>query len=196
MRELVEAGQLVKIIPHNFKNANKGIIKEVSADGFILELEYEPEGILQNNYCEFYTQSKNGMLYFDSYPKEINGKTLKIANPAKHKFLQRRQYTRVKYNHDLNLCTGDKCHSIYTFDVSAGGMKFKTSENINIESEYTIKLPLSAEQEVECRFSPIRIEKNNDKTYTLSGKFDFNDSRDKMTLIQFCAKRSMEIANK
>lgn len=196
MRELVEAGQLVKIIPHDFKNANKGTIKEVMPDGFLVELEYEPVGILKNNYCEFYTQSKYGMLYFDSYAKEINGKTVKIANPAKHKFLQRRQYTRVKYNHDLALTANDKSHKIYTFDVSAGGMKFKTPENVNIELDYNIKLPLSAQQEIECTFSPIRIEKNSDKTYTLSGKFDFLNSRDKMTLIQFCAKRSMEIANK
>lgn len=196
MRELVEKDQKVKIIPHDFKNANKGIIKEVDSDGFVLELEYEPEGIMKNNYCEFYTQSKYGMLYFDSYAKEISGKTLKVANPAKHKFLQRRQYTRVKYNHTLDLCANNVCYKISTFDVSAGGMKFRTTENVNIELDYAIKLPLSSEQKIECKFSPIRIEKSENNSYVLSGKFDFNNSKDKMTLIQFCAKRSMEIANK
>lgn len=75
-------------------------------------------------------------------------------------------------------------------------MRFKTKENVNIELEYKVVLPLSEEQSVECIFSPIRIEKNNDGGYTLSGRFDYNNSKDKMTLTQYCAKRSIEIRNK
>ncbi len=97
MRELISKDQRIIMVPHDFKYANKGTITEVAPDYFTLELDYEPEGLLKNNYCEFYTQTSHGTLYFDSYAKEINGKTLKIASPAKHKFLQRRQYTRIKY---------------------------------------------------------------------------------------------------
>ena len=85
---------------------------------------------------------------------------------------------------------------ITTLDISAGGMKLKTGENINIEKDYKITLPLSEEQNIECVFSPIRIEKNNEGGYTVSGRFEYNSSRDRMTLIQYCAKRSIEIKNK
>ncbi len=195
MRELIEKNQRITMVPFDFKNANKGLITEVTPEGFTLELDYEPDGILKSNYCEFYTTTKNGILYFDSYAKDINGKTLKIANPAKHKFLQRRKFTRIKFVHDLEMSSGDISHKITTLDISAGGMKFKTKENFNIELDYNVTLPLSDEQSVECVFSPIRIEKNNDG-YTLSGEFKYSDNMKKMTLIQYCSKRSIEIENK
>ncbi len=196
MRELVEKGQRVIIIPADFKFANKGTITDVAPEGFTLELEYKPEHILRSNYCEFYLESKYGTLYFDSYPKSIEGNTLFIASPAKHKFLQRRQYTRVKYVHDLELFAGDDKFPVTTLDISAGGMKFKTKSNVNIEGEYCITLPLSEAQSVTCKYSPIRIEKGTNGEYTHSGRFLFNENRDKMTLIQYCTKRSIEIKNK
>ncbi len=196
MRELISKNQRIIMVPHDFKFANKGVITDVAPDYFILELDYAPEGILKSNYCEFYTQTKHGTLYFDSYAKEINGNTLKIASPAKHKFLQRRQYTRIKFVMELELVSNEKLLKITTLDISAGGMKFKTFEHINIDENYKITLPLSEEQNIECKFSPIRIEKNNDDGYTVSGRFEYVSSRDKMTLIQYCAKRNIEIKNK
>ena len=196
MRELIEKDQRIIMVPHDFKFANKGTITDVQPDCFTLELDYDADGVLRSNYCEFYTQTSHGTLYFDSYAKEINGKTLKIANPAKHKFLQRRQYTRIKYILDLDMYTESETKKITTLDISAGGMKFKTNDTINIEKDYRITLPLSEEQNVECGFSPIRIEKNNEGGYTISGRFDYNSSKDKMTLTQYCAKRSIEIKNK
>lgn len=195
MRELLEKGKSITVVPTDFRNVNRGTITEVSPEGFVVELELEPKGILKRNYCEFFTQNQYGTLYFTSFPQEINGKTLRIANPAKHKYLQRRQYTRVKYNYDLELRNADNnMHRIYTFDISAGGMKFKCSEAINIDAQYNVTLPLSSVQSVECIFHPIRIEKGAE--YTVSGKFSYKTERDKMILTQFCAKRSIEIRNK
>ena len=196
MRELIEKGRKVTVVPADFKCANKGTIVEVEPRYFTVELEYDPASIMRHNYCEFYTQTTHGTLYFDSYPETIEGKRIKVANPAKHRFLQRRQYRRIKYVYDLDLKGDGVTHKITTLDISAGGMKFRTNENINIEGRYSIVLPLSEEQSVECFFVPIRIEKNENGGYTLSGRFEYNDSKDRMTLIQYCAKRSIEIRNK
>ncbi len=195
MRELLEKGKRITVVPTDFRNSNKGTITEVSPEGFIVELDYEPQGMLKRNYCEFFTQNQYGTLYFTSFPQEINGKKLRIANPAKHKYLQRRQYTRVKYNHDLVMVSGENQQQIHTFDVSAGGMKFRSDRAIDIDSEYKVNLPLSSVQNVECLFIPIRIEKGNDG-YTVSGRFSYLSDRDRMVLTQFCAKRSIEIRNK
>ncbi len=196
MRELLEKDRKITIIPHDFRNSNKGTITEVSPNGFTIELDYDSVGMMKHNYCEFYTQTQYGTLYFTSYPKEIEDRKIFVANPAKHKFLQRRQYTRIKYMKDLEMYSGDVSHKILSLDISAGGMKFKTNENFNIELDYKVVLPLSEIQSVECIFSPIRIEKNSDGGYTLSGRFNYISNRDKMTLIQYCAKRSIEISNK
>lgn len=196
MRELVVENQEILMIPQDFKFANKGIVTEVRAGDFTLELSYEPDGILKNTYCEFYTQTSHGKLYFDSYAKEINGKTLIVASPAKHKFLQRRQYTRIKYINELEMSMDGQVYKISTLDISAGGMKFKTDENINIEGSYDISVPIFNGKFVDCKFQPIRIEKRSEGGYTLSGQFVYKSGHDKMILTQFCAKRSVEIKNK
>lgn len=196
MRELVVENQEILLIPQNYKFANRGKVTSVRAGDFTLELDYEPDGILENTYCEFYTQTSHGKLYFDSYAKEINGKTLVIASPAKHKFLQRRQYTRVKYINELLLSFDGSVYKISTLDISAGGMKFSTGDNLNIEGSYDVLLPLSENVELACKFQPIRIEKRSEGGYTVSGQFVYNSNHDKMILTQYCAKRSVEIKNK
>lgn len=196
MRELIEKDRKITVVPSDFKCANKGTIVDVEPRYLTIELEYEPDGIMRHNYCEFYTQTNHGTLYFDSYPETIEGNRVKIANPAKHRFLQRRQYTRIKFVHELDLTADNIAHKITTLDISAGGMKIKTNENINIEGNYKIVLPLSEEQFVECVFSPIRIEKNENGGYTISGRFEYHNNKDKMTLTQYCTKRSIEIQNK
>ncbi len=163
--------------------------------------EYDPKGFLINNYCEFYTQNKYGTVFFTSFPKAIEGRTLKISNPAKHKFLQRRQYRRIKFINDIVMKSGGKDYKITTLDISAGGMKLKTDANIDIEKTYSLTLPLSAEQSVDTVFAPIRIEKAGGQLgiaagYVLSGQFTFKNDHDKMVLTQYCAKRSIEIRNK
>lgn len=196
MRELVVENQEILMIPQNFKFANRGKVTEVRAGDFTLELDYEPEGVLENTYCEFYTQTSHGKLYFDSYAKEINGKTLIIASPAKHKFLQRRQYTRIKYMNELDLVLDGNTYKISTLDISAGGMKLITTSNINIEGTFDVSLPLTDNVTLACKFQPIRIEKRNEGGFTVSGQFVYNSSHDKMILTQYCAKRSVEIKNK
>ena len=196
MRELIEKDRKITVVPADIKCANKGTVTNVEPRFFTVELEYEPQGIMRHNYCEFYTQTTHGTLYFDSYAETIEGKTIKVANPAKHRFLQRRQYTRIKYVHDLNINFDSGSHKIMTLDISAGGMKLKTDENIDIEKVYNITLPLSENQSVNCQFSPIRIEKNENGGYTISGRFEYSDNKAKMILTQFCAKRSIEIRNK
>ena len=196
MRELVVENQEILMIPQNFKFANRGKVTEVRAGDFTLELDYEPEGVLENTYCEFYTQTSHGKLYFDSYAKEINGKTLVIASPAKHKFLQRRQYTRIKYMNELDLVLDGNTYKISTLDISAGGMKLITASNINIEGTFDVTLPLTDNVTLACKFQPIRIEKRNEGGFTVSGQFVYNSSHDKLILTQYCAKRSVEIKNK
>ena len=133
MRELIKKDQLVTIIPHDFKDSNKGKVTEVSLDGFTMDLKYVPRGMIKQNICDFYSLTDNGYLYFESYIKDINGNSISIANPKKHRFLQRRKFTRIKFIEDLELKYNDITHHVQTLDLSAGGMKLKTTENVNIE---------------------------------------------------------------
>jgi len=196
MNELVKKEQIISIVPQDFRNANKGRITEVNDDGFLIEVKHSPNGILLNNLIEFYSQTQHGVLYFESDVVKIDDNIITVANPIKHRFLQRRQFTRIKFIQQIELVSEESSYSISTIDLSAGGMKIKSAENVNIELLYDICIPLSNDQQVKCKFQPIRIEKRDDGFYTLSGRFQNMSNIDKMTLVQFCMKKNIENVNK
>lgn len=196
MRELLKKDQIVTIVPHDFKDTNKGKITEVSMEGFKMRLKYIPRGLMQKHICDFYSLTDNGYLYFESYIKDLNGNEVSIANPKKHRFLQRRKFTRIKFLEDLKLEHEGTIHDVRTLDLSAGGMKIKTKDNINIEYEYNVTIQLNDEIEVNCKYQLIRVEKCDDGTYTISGRFTHLSNVDKMSLVHFCMKKSMENDNK
>lgn len=196
MRELLKKNQIVTIVPHDFKDTNKGQITEVSMEGFKMKLKYVPKGLIQKHICDFYSLTDNGYLYFESYIRELDGNVVSIANPKKHRFLQRRKFTRIKFLEDLQLEHEGTVHKVHTLDLSAGGMKLKTTENINIEYEYNVTINLNDEIEVNCKYQLIRVEKLDDGTYTISGRFTNLSNVDKMSLVHFCMKKSMENDNK
>ncbi len=196
MRELIKNNQLVTIVPQDFKQSNKGRVLDVGMEGFRMELKYKPEGLIVNHICDFYSLTDNGYLYFESYIQNLENNVITIANPVKHRFLQRRKFTRIKFIEDLELTYNDITHKVRTLDISAGGMKVRTEENIDIEKEYKVTIKLSDEQEIKCKYQLIRVEKGDSGLYTISGRFTNLSNIDKMTLVQFCMKKDMENMNK
>ncbi|MBR6126490.1 PilZ domain-containing protein, partial [bacterium] len=138
----------------------------------------------------------NGYLYFESYIQGLENNVITIANPVKHRFLQRRKFTRIKFIEELELINGGDVHKIRTLDLSAGGMKVQTSDNIDIEKDYHVTIKLSDEQEVKCKYQLIRVERGDNGLYTISGRFTSLSNIDKMTLVQFCMKKDMETSTK
>ena len=196
MRELVKNEQSVTVVPQDFNKTNRGTVIDVSMEGFKMKLQYKPDGLIVNHICDFYSLTDNGYLYFESYIQALDNDILTIANPVKHRFLQRRKFTRIKFMEDLVLSCDDITHNVRTLDLSAGGMKITTTENIDIEKEYKVTIKLSDEQEISCRYQLIRIEKNDAGKYIISGRFTHLNNIDKMTLVQFCMKKDMETLNK
>lgn len=197
MNQLLEKDQLLSIVPKDFKNSNKGKVTGIEANRFFLETVHLPEGIEPKKVMEFYSQTKHGMLYFTSSIVEMDGNQLVVAMPRKHRFLQRRTFTRVKnFFHELELKLGNESYKITSLDLSAGGMKLKTKENLNIDSNFDLKITLSEGSDVNCKYQPLKIEKNEDDTYTLSGRFESLTNTDKMKLIQFCMRKEVENVNR
>lgn len=196
MRELLKKDQIVTIIPHDFKDTNKGKVLDVSMDGFSMQLKYVPRGILKLNVCDFYSMTDNGYLYFESHVKDLKKNIVYVANPKKHRFLQRRKYTRIKFIENIDLIYDDKAYKARTLDLSAGGMKIQTEENLDIEKEYKVSIQLSNEQEVSCKYQLIRVERGDNGLYTISGRFTQLSNINKMVLVQYCMQKEMENQNK
>lgn len=196
MSELLEKDQIISVVPQDFKNSNKGKVIEIQPRTFKMELFHSPEGIVPKKLMEFYSQTKIGMLYFSSSAMEIDGNVLTLAIPRKHRFLQRRAFTRIKFIQNIDLHLNNKDYKVKTRDVSASGIKLITSEHLDVDALYDISINLLDEHYVRCKFDPIKIEKNDDKTYTLAGRFVDLSNIDKMKLIQFCMRKNVENMNK
>ena len=196
MNELVKIDQSVTIVPRDFNYTNKGMVTEVSPKGFRMKMKYPTTGISAKVYCEFYSQTPNGILYFSSFASEIKDNEMFIENPIKHRFLQRRQFTRIQFLTETKMT--DKIgneYNISTVDLSAGGLKFRTDTSINLDQEYKVEIKLGEEQVVYCWLQPIRMEKQDTGKFLLSGRFVNQIKVDKMSLIQYCMNKNMEAKN-
>ena len=120
-----------------------------------------------------------------------------IANPIKHRFLQRRQFTRISFIIETTMTDKEgNTYNISTLDLSAGGLKFTTDASIDLDKEYKIKIDLNEEQTIYCWLQPIRMEKLDTGKFRLSGRFVHQVNVEKMTLIQYCMNKNMEDKNK
>jgi len=90
----------------------------------------------------------------------------------------------------------DKSFKTILLDLSAGGIKFATNESLDIDSQYDLCLKVLNGPSVSCKFEPIRIIKNDDATYTISGRFQKLSNVDKMSLVQFCMRKNIENENR
>lgn len=196
MGELLQKDQIISVIPQNFKNANKGKIIEVHDNYFLMELFHVPEGIFQNKLIEFYSQTKNGMLYFISSTMKIEENTITVKTPLKHRFLQRREFSRIKITKNMEFKSNGETYNVKSIDLSAGGMKLTTKEHFDIDAEYDLTVDLSNDKSINPKFIPIRIEKNEDDSYTLSGRFSIPSNADKISLMQYCMNKNVENVNK
>lgn len=197
MNELVKIDQSVTIVPKDFNFTNKGCVTEVSDKGFRMKMKYPTKGLHLKHICEFYSQTPNGILFFNSHAIELTDNELFIANPIKHRFLQRRQFTRVKFITETTMVDNmDNKYNITTIDLSAGGLKFTADNSIDLDKEYKIQINLNEEQTVYCWLQPIRMEKQDTGKFLLSGRFVNQVNVDKMTLIQYCMNKNMEAKNK
>ena len=196
MRTLVQLEQNVTIVPKDFNFTNKGLVTEVSEKGFRMKMKFPTTGIKQQHICDFYSKTPHGTLYFTSHATEVSESELFIANPIKHRFLQRRQFTRVQLLTDTQMTDGNEnTYNISTIDISAGGLKFSTDKSVDLDKEYTIDVRLDDDQTLKCVLQPIRMEKLDTGKYILSGRFVKQSNVDKMILIQYCMNKNVEEKN-
>ncbi len=195
MNELLKTGQIISVVPQDFKNSNKGEIVQILDKFFTLKMLYEPEGILPKKIMEFYSTTKNGTLYFSSPIIKIDEGLVVVSMPKKHRYLQRRAFTRVKYKQETQLTLNKINYNATSIDLSAGGIKIISDKKMDLDEEYNLNLNI-LNNNIQCKYQPIKIEKSDDKHYTLAGRFKNLSRTDKMKLIQFCIRKDIENKNR
>ncbi len=196
MIALLKKEQTINVVPQDFKNAGRGKIINTEENYFSVELNFEPQNIPKGKKSEFYSSTDNGILYFEAKILEVEGKILTVENPVKHRYLQRRQFTRVKFINEIALHSKNKVIKAKSLDLSAGGMKIQSKDSFDIDTQYMTAIEPFGDNEIRCLFEPIRIEKSDEGMYTVSGRFKNMSNVAKMTLVQLCMKKNLENTSK
>ena len=193
MNELLNIGQKIKVVPQDFKFSNKGIIIAILKESFVIELIAPPTGLKLRQVIEFYSPTKHGTLFFNAAIAKIDENKIVVTKPLKHRFLQRRTFTRIKFGEKIDLTKNGKAIAAEAVDLAAGGIKMKSKESFGIDEIYDIKFALSGGlDDIKCQFIPVLVQRSEDNIYTVAGKFIDLPYDDRMRIIQYCLRKDIE----
>ena len=193
MRNQILQNKEFHIISRSVDNATKCNVIKVTQDCFTVELlgDYSYE---KDESVELFTMTPSGQLYFETIVKEVNGKEVSIWFPITHKFLQRREYSRIQSEQKITLLYEGNSIPANISDISAGGLKVTTKEQLQLLKEYKISINIE-NKTVETIFEPIRIETIS-KGFVSSGRFKNISNYDRIALVQYCFRKQIENSNK
>ncbi len=195
MKNYISKNAKFRIIPTDPEGATVVTVEDIALDYFTIKPETE-EGLKPQEHIEFFSLTPQGLLYFESIIKEISEDGIKVLYPISHKFLQRREYTRVDLDKAIELYDETTPIPSKIIDISAGGLKLSSTEQLLLTKDYKISVNLDVNVSVNCLFHPIRIESDNMLGYTVSGRFMLLKNIDRIALVQYCFKKQMENQNK
>ncbi len=193
MRNQIVEGKEFYILSRSVDNASKCIVTDVKEDCFEVALRNKGKYEVDES-VELFTMTNDGQLYFETIVKEVKEDKISIWYPIDIKFLQRREYSRIKSEESLKLIRCKEEIIAEILDISAGGLKLKTDNPLSLLDEYDISLKIE-NQVINCKFKPIRIEANQSK-YISSGQFDNIDNYDRIMLVQYCFRKLIENSSK
>lgn len=201
MEKILSVTKDFKIIPENFKNAGELRILEISEDiikaKVILDKRQNIEDYSQGVNVEIFGANDLGLIYFETKIASRVDDVISFSTVSDYSIIQRREYSRVLLEKG-NVNFTDLAENIVdkVIDISAGGLKIISNEKLELEKLYKIEIVLSNNMKINCNFKPVRIDKNNDDKYTISGKFADLENLDRIVLVQYAFKLKMEKQNK
>lgn len=193
MRNEITLNKEFSILSRSIDNAEKCSVVELSEDCFKVKL-YNKRKYELGESVELFAMTSNGQLYFETIVKNVDEDIISIWFPISYKYLQRREYSRIQIEKEINLEYANKQILAKISDISAGGLKVVTKEQLQLMEEYVISINIE-NRELKTVFEPIRIEVNNDD-FVSSGRFKNISSYDRIALVQYCFRKQIENSNK
>ncbi len=193
MRENIVKDKEYYILSRSIDNASKCKVEEVNNDFFSIKLENKGKYEVDES-VELFTMTEKGQLYFETIVKEVKDDIISMWFPINFKYLQRREYSRIKLNKEIPLESEGKTYKATIINISAGGIKLQTDEQIELLKEYNLNIDIDTKH-IKCIFEPIRIELNG-KNFISSGRFTQISNYDRITLVQYCFMKQIENRNR
>ena len=200
MKNILESTKDFKIIPDNFKSAGEFKILSINEEEFKVQLTLTDKSELDDykvgNNVEIFGVNDFGLIYFETTIIGKNDFVLTLSISQDYSVIQRREYSRVKLNQG-QLIFNDMAENIVDSveDISAGGIKFISNEQLSIDKTYDVKVILSNNMTINCGLQPVRIT-NNDNKYVVSARFNNLENVDRVVLVQYAFKIKMEEQSK
>ncbi len=193
MRNQILENKEFNIISRSIDNATSCSVVEVSEDCFTVKLHknYRYE---KDESVELFTMTSKGQLYFETIVKEVNEDKISVWFPLSYKYLQRREYSRIQTEQEIALLYNGEKIIAQISDISAGGLKITTAEQLALLQEYKISINVE-NKSIETIFEPIRIETTS-KGFVSSGRFKNISNYDRIALVQYCFRKQIENSNK
>lgn len=193
MRSEILENKEFSILSRSIDNATKCKVVRVDEEEFEVELETSGKYEVDES-VELFAMTSKGQLYFETIVKEVKDNLVSMWFPINYRYLQRREYSRINVNKEVTLVKGKKKIIAKIIDLSAGGFKVLTDEQLDLLAEYSFEIKIDNEK-AKCTFEPIRIETNGDK-FISSGRFNNITSHDRIALVQYCFRKQIENSNK
>lgn len=173
----IRDGEMLIIIP-----TRDGEYLTLNKDDEIEQLYYDDKNVFSYK-SKVIARVKEGLIPF-----------YKISKPYNIKRIQRRNYVRISTFKDINYIkeskdinnSEDKLLDAFLLDLSGGGMKMKTNEELDVNDTIISNL-IFDEDEVKVKGKVVRVDKSNDKKYICGIRFEDIDNitREKIIRIVF-----------
>ena len=193
MRNQIVPNKQFYILSRSIDNAEICDVIDVNEDCFKVKL-LNPQKYEVDESIEMFTMTDKGQLYFETIVKDINEDIISVWFPIAFKYLQRREFSRVNLNKEISLTDSTGSINAKIIDISAGGLKIETKQQLELLKEYGLSLKIE-NQEVNTKFEPIRIETSLNG-FISSGRFKDITNYDRIALVQYCFRKKIEISSK
>lgn len=193
MRNEILENKEFSILSRSIDNATKCQVVSVSEESFEVKLDIQGKYEVDES-VELFTMTSKGQLYFETIIKDIQGDILSLWFPINYRYLQRREYSRIHMDKEIVLTKEGSNIDAKIVDISAGGLKVTTNEQLELMAQYSLSLNIDNEI-ANCTFEPIRIEANAN-SFVSSGRFNDITSHDRIALVQYCFRKQIENSNK
>lgn len=193
MRNEIQENKEFCILSRSIDNASKCTVINVSEDSFDVKLATKGKYEVDES-VELFNVTSKGQLYFETIVKEVKDDIVSMWFPISCRYLQRREYSRINMDEEIVLKKDEKDIAAKIIDISAGGLKIITNNQLELLAKYSLSIDIDGET-TKCLFEPIRIEADGEK-YISSGRFINITSHDRIALVQYCFRKQIENSNK
>ena len=193
MRNEILENKEFSILSRSIDNATKCHVVSVSEESFEVKLDIQGKYEVDES-VELFTITSKGQLYFETIIKDIKDDILSLWFPINYRYLQRREYSRIHMDKEIVLTKAGNNIDAKIVDISAGGLKVTTNEQLELMAQYSLSLNIDNET-TNCTFEPIRIEANAN-SFVSSGRFNDITNHDRIALVQYCFRKQIENSNK